>query len=125
MGPAETDIGKTPRVQDAGMVSLVGAIGVLVIIAINTAIAAVGARFFRVRMSTQWGSAVYTVLLIPLAFVVTTLALSGALGIGGDVFGDLGSTLAVTWGYPFAIGVAVDVFWMPAPDELDTLPQNA
>lgn len=102
------------------MVSLVGAIGVLVLVAINTAIAAVGARFFRVRMSTAWGSAIYTVLIIPLAFVVTTLALTGALGLGGGVFSDLGSTLAVTWGYPFAIGVTIDVFWMPAPEALDT-----
>lgn len=107
------------------MVSLVGALGVLVIVAINTAIAAVGARFFRVRMSTRWGSAIYTVLLVPMAFVVTTLALSGALGLGGAVFGDLGSTLAVTWGYPFAIGVTVDLFWMPAPDELDRHPSGA
>lgn len=102
------------------MVSLVGAIGVLVLVAINTAFAAVGARFFRVRMSTAWGSAIYTVLIIPLAFVVTTLAISGALGLGGGVFSDLGSTLAVTWGYPFAIGVTIDVFWMPAPEALDT-----
>lgn len=106
------------------MVSLVGALGVLVIVAINTAIAAVGARFFRVRMSTRWGAATYTVLLVPMAFVVTTLALSGALGLGGDVFGDLGSTLAVTWGYPFAIGVAVDVFWMPDPSDLEMEPQG-
>lgn len=107
------------------MVSLVGAVGVLVIVALNTAIAAVGARFFRVRMSTTWGSAVYTLLLVPLAFVVTTLALSGALGLGGDVFGDLGSTLAVTWGYPFAIGVALDVFWMPSPEALERQPHQA
>lgn len=100
------------------MVSLVGAAGVLVIVAVNTAIAAVAARFFRVRMSTRWGSAVYTVLLVPMAFVVTTLALSGALGLGDAVFGDLGSTIAVTWGYPFAIGVAIDVFWMPAPEDV-------
>lgn len=107
------------------MVSLVGAIGVLVIVAINTAIAAVGARFFRVRMSTSWGSAIYTVLIVPLAFVVTTLALSGAIGLGGGVFTDLGSTLAVTWGYPFAIGVTVDLFWMPSPEEIDRRPQTA
>lgn len=106
------------------MVSLAGALGVLVIVAINTAIAAVGARFFRVRMSTRWGSAVYTALIVPLAFVVTTLALSGAVGLGGGVFTDLGSTIAVTWGYPFAIGVAVDVFWMPAPGQLESRPHG-
>lgn len=102
------------------MVSLVGAVGVLVVVAINTAIAAVGTRFFRVRMSTRWGAAIYTALLVPAAFFVTTLALTGALGLGGGVFTDLGSTLAVTWGYPFAIGVTIDLYWMPAPNELDT-----
>lgn len=107
------------------MVSLVGAVGVLIIIAINTAIAAVGARFFRVRMSTSWGSAIYTVISIPFVFVITTLALSGALGLGGGVFSSLGSTIAVTWGYPFAIGVAIDVFWMPAPETVETPAQHA
>jgi ABC-type glycerol-3-phosphate transport system permease component len=48
------------------MVSAVTAAGVGVIVLVHTAIAAFGARFFRITLKTRWGSILYTALLIPL-----------------------------------------------------------
>ena len=38
------------------MVSVVDVVGLLVILGVNSAAAALGTRFFRVRLSTRWGS---------------------------------------------------------------------
>ena len=65
-------------------------LGLLFIVLVNTAATALATRFFRVRLKTGWGSAVYTALLIPVLLVVLTLAI-GSLGIGPN----LGSAAAV------------------------------
>lgn len=100
------------------MVSVVGAIGVLFIVAINTAVAALATRFLRVRMATQWGTAVYVTLIVPLLEVIVTLVLSGVLGLGSNL-GSPSAAFAVAVLLPFALGVAFDFFWMPAPDDVE------
>lgn len=100
------------------MVSLASAIGLLVIIAVHTVFAAVATRFFRIRLDTQWGAAVYSLLLIPILLVVSTLVLSGALGLGADL-GSQAMVVMFVIAIPLALGFTIDVFWMPHPDDIE------
>ncbi|SEW23121.1 hypothetical protein [Halobacterium jilantaiense] len=105
------------------MVSAVTAAGVAFIVLVHTAIAAFGARFFRLTLDTRWGSIVYTLVLLPLVYVPTTLVF-GALGLGAGAFGSSGQLIVVTWAFPFFLGWSVDLFWMPSPEELENLPDK-
>jgi hypothetical protein len=98
--------------------------GFLLIIVANTVIAAVAIRFFRLRLSTLWGAVVYTALFVPLIYLVTTILLSGFIGFGGGGVRDRGTALILVWVVPFSLAVSLDVFWMPAPEEVD-LPDQA
>lgn len=100
------------------MVSASTALGFLVIIVIHTVIAAVATRFFRLRLSTRWGFALYTLVFIPLIYLVTTILLSGFVGFGGDGVADTGTALIVAWVLPFTLGYSIDLFWMPPPEAL-------
>lgn len=100
------------------MVSVVGAIGVLFIVAVNTVLAALATRFLRVRMATQWGTALYVALIVPVLELIVTLVLSGGLGLGSNLGSPI-AVLAVTVFLPLALGVAFDFFWMPAPEEIE------
>ncbi len=105
------------------MVSVVGAVGIAVIVAVNATVAAVATRFFRLRLATRWGPVVYVALLVPPVLVATTLVLSGVLGLGGNL-GDADTALLVAIVFPLGLGVAVDLFWMPPPDEVE-LPERS
>lgn len=98
------------------MVGVFEAVGLAVILLVNTAVAALVTRFVRVRMNTQWGSALYALLLGPLALLVLTLVLGSVLGpdLGGPA-----SVVTVTIVVPMAVGVSFDYFWMPSPEEVD------
>lgn len=100
------------------MVSVAGIVGLFVIVGVNTALASLATRFFRVRMSTRLGSALYAILLTPLPMVAVVLVLSGALGFGPDLGGTY-AVLGLTVVLPLALGTAFDFFWMPSPDEVD------
>jgi hypothetical protein len=89
-----------------------------VLVVVNTAIVALATRFFRVRLQTSWGSALYAVVLTPLPLVATTLLVGGAVGIGPDL-GSATTVLTLTVVLPMAVGIAFDFFWMPAPDEVE------
>jgi hypothetical protein len=89
-----------------------------VVFAVHTLIAAVMTRYFRIRMHTRWGSVVYTLLLVPLALLVTTLVFTGVLGIGVSL-GDPTTALAVMVAMPLALGFTIDVLYVPAPEEYD------
>ncbi|MDG5777365.1 hypothetical protein VB773_02965 [Haloarculaceae archaeon H-GB2-1] len=102
------------------MVSVAEAIGLVVILLVNTAVAALMTRFFRVRLSTRWGSAVYAALLGPLALLVLTLVLGSFLGPN---LGSPATVITVTIVLPLIVGITFDYFWMPAPDEVE-LPEN-
>lgn len=102
------------------MASVVGLLGLVTILGINTLLAALLTRFFRVQLATRWGSVLYIILLVPLALLVSTLVLGTVLG------SDVGSEAAVvglTILLPLAVGIAFDYFWMPAPEEVD-LPER-
>ncbi len=101
------------------MVSVVGIIGLLVIVLINTALAALMTRFFRVRMNTRWGGLLYAMLLCPVAMFVVLLVLSGPLPVGEGLNLSVSITLLITIVLPLAVGITFDYFWMPAPDEVE------
>lgn len=100
------------------MVSLVGVVGMLVIVGVNTAIAALMTRFFRVRLDTRWGPVVYTLLITPVALVASLLILSGVLLLGFELGGSA-AVVAIAVVLPMTLGVAFDYLWMPSPDEVD------
>jgi hypothetical protein len=93
-------------------------VGLAVVVAVNAAAAALGTRVLRVRLSTVWGTAIYVAVLVPFVQVAATLVLTGPLGLGPDLGSPLG-VLAATVALPLALGVAFDLFWMPAPDEVE------
>jgi hypothetical protein len=93
-----------------------------VVFAGNTLIAAVMTRFFRIQLHTRWGTVVYTALLVPLALVITTIV-AFSLGVGVDL-GSAGAVLGLMVGLPMALGVTIDVLYVPSPDEYE-LPDTA
>ena len=105
------------------MVAVLDIVGLLVIVLVNSALAALMTRFFRVRLDTSWGSLLYALLLVPLTMVVVLLVLSGVFGLGADL-GSRATVVTVTIAVPLALGITFDYFWMPAPDEVD-LPQRS
>ena len=98
--------------------------GFLLIVVVNTVVAAVAIRFFRLRLSTRWGAAVYTAVFVPLVYFVTTLVLSGFVGFGGSGVSDTGTALIVVWVLPFTLALSLELFWMPAPEDVE-LPDQA
>jgi hypothetical protein len=104
------------------MVGVVGILGLLVILFVNTAVTALVTRFFRVRLNTRWGSAVYVVLLIPLLLLALTMVLSGVFGLGPNL-GSPAAVVGVTIIVPMALGVTFDYVWMPSPEDVD-LPEQ-
>lgn len=103
------------------MVSLGAAIGLAVIVFVHTAIAAVLIRFFRLRLATRWGTALFALFFVPLGLVFSLLFV-GQL----PIFGGIGrSTVAmVTILLPFLLGIAIDLFWMPAPEDVELARQE-
>lgn len=101
---------------------LLTAAGVVVLVTVNLAISVVMTRFFRLRLDTLWALAVYVAVLGPVVLSVTTVVLSGVFGLGGPI-GGLEAVVSLAILLPLAVGVAVDVFWMPAPEEVD-LPES-
>lgn len=98
--------------------ALLAALGVLVLVVVNAAVATVLVRFLRIRLDTQWAVAIYTAVLGPIALAVGTVVLSGVFDLGGSI-GGLAPVLAFAILLPLALGVAIDVFWMPAPEEVE------
>lgn len=100
------------------MVSVADIVGLLVILGVNSSAAALMTRFFRVRLKTTWGSAIYTVLLTPFVLLISTLIFGGFLGLGPDLGGEM-TLIGLVIVLPATLGVAFDYFWMPAPEEVD------
>lgn len=102
--------------------SLLAAVGYVVLVAVNTGVAVVLTRFFRVRLDTRWGAAVYTLVFVPLALLVSAVVLSGLFRLGGAAGGrEVALVLVVV--LPLSLGLAIDFFWMPAPEEVE-LPET-
>lgn len=98
------------------MVSPLEVVGLVVLVSLNTVVAALLTRLFRVRLNTRWGGALYTFLVVPVVLVVVTLVLGQVLGPN---LGDPATVVGVTVLLPLTLGIAIDYFWMPAPDEVE------
>ncbi len=105
------------------MVDAVGIVGLLVIVLVNSALAALMTRFFRVRLDTSWGSLLYALFLIPLTMVLVLFVLSGVFDLGADL-GSRAAVITLTIAVPLALGLTFDYFWMPAPEEVE-LPERS
>lgn len=89
------------------------------LVGVNTLVAALMTRLFRVRLDTAWGAGVFVAMFCPVATTLVTILV-------GSVAPPVGSrTDVVVWFIlvPVALGATVDVFWMPAPEEVE-LPAN-
>jgi len=82
----------------------------------TTGLAAVSTRLLRVRLNTDWGAAVYVAVLGPLVLGAATV-LMGSLG--GPNLGSRTTVGLVLVLFPLTLGVAFDVLWMPAPEEVE------
>lgn len=107
---------------EARDMSVLTAAGIAVLVAVNTAITVVATRFFRLQLSTTWAAAIYTLVFVPMALAVATVVLSGVVGLGGAT-GSRAVALLLAIVLPLATGIAIDVFWMPAPEEVE-LPET-
>lgn len=99
------------------MVSPGEAIGLVVFVAIQTALAAVSTRFFRVLVVTRLATTLLVLLAVPALLLATTFVLSGALVLGFDLQ-DRYLAVLVAIVVPFVLGVTVDLVWVASPDEV-------
>lgn len=99
------------------MVTVGSMLGLAVLIVVNTFIAAVATRFFRLALSTKFGTAIYTLLFVPALLVMSTLVLSGVIGLGVDLQ-DRAIAAMVTIAFPFAIAVTIDYVWVASPADV-------
>jgi len=104
------------------MVSVLALAGLAVIVGVHTLLAAVATRFLRVRLESPWGPLLYAAVLIPILLVLSTMLLSGVLGLGPNL-GDVRTVLFVLVALPTVLGVTIDYVWMPAPDDVE-LPET-
>ena len=100
------------------MVTVLALAGLAVVVGVHTVVAAVATRLFRVRLESRWGPLVYTAVLVPVLLVLSTMVLTGVLGVGPDL-GDAGTVVFVLIVVPTVLGVTIDYVWMPAPDEVE------
>lgn len=104
------------------MVSVLAVMGLVIVVGIHTAVAALLTRFFRVRLTTRWGPILYALTVIPVILLTSTLVLSGLFNLGPDLGGPV-TALFVMLLVPLALGLTIDYVWMPHPDEVD-LPES-
>ena len=97
------------------MVSLIGAVLVVVMMAVQTAIAALLTRLFRVRLDSRWGPVVFAITILPVVLTLTTLL----LGRIGPNLGSRGTVVFAMIAVPVALGLTIDYVWMPAPEEVE------
>lgn len=100
------------------MTTVLAWLGLAALVVSHTVLVALLTRVFRVRLATRWGPFVYVGTIIPVVLFVSTLILSGVVGLGPNL-GGTGPAFFVTILVPLALGVSIDYFWMPPPDEVD------
>ena len=99
------------------MVSAIAIAGLVVVVLVNSAVAALMTRFFRVRLNTRWGGLLYALLFCPLVLLILGVILSAPVG----PFIDLTtlSYMLVVVVVPLALGLTFDYVWMPSPDDVE------
>ncbi|MFC7069639.1 hypothetical protein [Halobaculum lipolyticum] len=99
------------------MVSALALVLTLVALAVNTLVVAVLSRFFRIRLKTQWGWVVYTLLVSPVVLLILGL-IQGTI-IPPLFEGAAGLFVAVFVAVPLALGFTIDLLYVPPPEEYD------
>jgi len=109
-----------PGARTTCMLALIGFVSLLALVALHTLVAGVTTRFFRLRLSTSWGSVVYTIVLTPMLLLISMLVFTGVFNVGAGV--NLGSS-TVLFGLlvflPVVLGAAIDYLYVPSPDEYE------
>lgn len=102
------------------MLALFGFVSILALVAFHTLLAGVTTRFFRLRLSTSWGSVVYTAVLTPMLLLVSTLFFTGVLNLGAGVnLGTPAIVIGLFVALPVVLGAAIDYLYVPSPDEYE------
>ncbi|MDL5362503.1 hypothetical protein [Halalkalicoccus sp. NIPERK01] len=98
------------------MLSLGTVVGLGVVVGVHTVIASVLIRFFRLRLDTRGGMVVFSLFLVPIVLALSLLFF-GQLPVFGAI--DRQTVLLVTILMPLLLGFAIDLFWMPSPEEVE------
>ena len=102
------------------MLAIFGFVTVLALVAFHTLLAGVTTRFFRLRLSTSWGSVVYTIVLTPMLLLLSTLFFTGVLNLGTGVnLGTPAVVIGLFVALPVVLGAAIDYLYVPSPDEYE------
>lgn len=98
------------------MASLLSWVPILLVLGVNTAIAALLTRVFRVRLDTTWGAAVFVAFFVPVLQLIPVIVVGS---LAGPNLQSPALVLGLLVALPLAIGVTIDVFWMPAPEDVE------
>ncbi len=102
------------------MLALIGFVSLVALVAFHTLLAGVTTRFFRLRLSTSWGSVVYTVVLTPMLLLVSTLLFTGVFNVGiGLNLGSPAIVMGLLVALPLVLGAAIDYLYVPSPDDYE------
>jgi hypothetical protein len=104
------------------MVAIIDLGLLLGLLAAHTVVAAITTRFFRLRLDTQAGWIGYSLGLTPIFLFASTLIFTGGLGIGPNL-GSPVVAFAVLIGLPLALGITIDLLYVPQPEDVE-LPQR-
>lgn len=85
------------------------------VVGVHTVVAAVATRLLRVRLSSRWGPVVFAAAIVPVVLVLSTMVVSGVLGLGPNL-GDARTVVFALVVLPTVLGVAFDYVWMPPPE---------
>lgn len=102
------------------MLALIGFVSLVALVAFHTLLAGVTTRFFRLRLSTSWGSVLYTIVLTPMLLFLSTLLFTGVFNVGVGL--NLGSptiVMGLLVALPWVLGAAIDYLYVPSPEEYE------
>lgn len=98
------------------MLSLGTLIGLAIVVGVHTVVASILIRFFRLRLDTRGGTIAFSLFFVPVVLAVSLLFF-GQLPVFGAV--DRQTVMLVTILMPLLLGFAIDLFWMPSPEEVE------
>lgn len=103
------------------MVSLGAAIGLAIVVVVHTVVASVLVRFFRLRLATRLGTVLFSLFFIPVVLTVSVLIVGQLPIFGGIERNTVGMVMILL---PLLVGYAIDLFWMPSPEEVELARQE-
>lgn len=92
--------------------------GVVLLLAINTVLAAISTRFARLVALTRLGTIIAILAVVTLVLTASTMLLSGVFHMGINVHDRMIAVLLAI-GLPMAIGVTIDFLWVASPEAVE------